>query len=244
MAKTKIKSIKRRLVEFFRDALTFVLVGIKRQQFKNLTIRKGTSNLDVFRSIFLYEEFKLPIRIQPGLIIDAGAYAGFSTLYFSAKYPKAQIIAVEPEKSNYEMLMKHVEARSHVQTINAAIWNKNAGLRIIDRGTGKWGFMVKEVSAEDEYDVKAITIKSILDQSSFDRIGLLKIDIEGSEQELFSSDTEEWLPKVDVLYIELHDRIKKDCSRVFYAAINEYGQWKEFKRGEKAVLIRKDLVEW
>ncbi len=238
-----MKSTKRRLVEFFRDILTLALVRIKRQRFNNLTIRKNTSDLNVFRSIFLYEEFKLPVRIQPSLIIDAGAYAGFSTLYFSNKYPSAQIIAVEPEKSNYEKLKRHVEGRTHVETINAAIWNKNAWLRIIDRGTGKWGFMVKEASVEDELDVEAITISSILNKSGFDRIGLLKIDIEGSEQELFSSNTEEWLPKVDVLYIELHDRIKKDCSRVFYAAVNKYGLWKEFKRGEKVVLIRKDLVK-
>lgn len=54
---------------------------------------------------------------------------------------------------------------------------------------------------------------------------------------------EEWLFKVDVFYIEFYDRIKKDCSCVFYVVVNKYGLWKEFKCGEKVVLIRKDLVK-
>lgn len=46
---------------------------------------------------------------------------------------------------------------------------------------GKWGFMVKEVFVEDELDVEVIIISSILNKFGFDRIGLLKIDIEGFE---------------------------------------------------------------
>mgnify|MGYP000361339186 CR=1 FL=1 len=51
---------------------------------------------------------------------------------------------------------------------------------------------------------------------------LLKIDIEGAEKELFSENTDYWLGKVNMIIIELHDWMRKDCSKNFYSAIKKY----------------------
>lgn len=88
---------------------------------------------------------------------------------------------MELEKLNYEKFKCYVEGCIYVEMINVVIWNKNVWLCIIDWGMGKWGFMVKEVFVEDELDVEVIIISSILNKFGFDRIGLLKIDIEGFE---------------------------------------------------------------
>jgi hypothetical protein len=56
----------------------------------------------------------------------------------------------------------------------------------------------------------------LLEQSSFDRISILKVDIEGAEEIVFASNYEKWLHKVDNLVIELHG---EQCEAVFQNAV-------------------------
>jgi hypothetical protein len=54
-----------------------------------------------------------------------------------------------------------------------------------------------------------------------DRIDLLKLDIEGSEKEIFS-DGCLWLEHIGAICLELHDRFKPGCSRTFFRAIDDF----------------------
>ena len=72
-------------------------------------------------------------------------------------------------------------------------------------------------------------------------LDLLNLDIEGSEMSVFESGYEEWLPKVKLLIIELHERMRPGCTAVFEKAINQY----HFERsisGENLVYRNKDLT--
>jgi hypothetical protein len=101
--------------------------------------------------------------------------------------------------------------------------------------------MTEEVASSDSYDIKAVTIDTLLKKSGFDKIDILKLDIEGAEREIFSKNFDSWLDKVDIIMIELHDRIKKGCTKAFYSAVNKY-KWKKFKRGENIILIKKKSI--
>ena len=117
---------------------------------------------------------------------------------------------------------------------------KNTFLKIVDDGTGEWGFRTEEVKSSKGATLKAITVDEILKQSACDRIGILKIDIEGAEKELFSKNYS-WLDKVDVLIIELHDRLKKGCSKSFYSAINKK-DWSIYGNEANLVFVRKGVA--
>ncbi|GHT40273.1 hypothetical protein FACS189443_0370 [Planctomycetales bacterium] len=52
-------------------------------------------------------------------------------------------------------------------------------------------------------------------------IDVLKIDVEGSEKEIFEN-SDEWIDFVNVFLIELHDRIKPGCAKAFFNAINRF----------------------
>jgi FkbM family methyltransferase len=195
----------------------------------------------VFRSIFLFGEFKLPVKIDAKLIIDAGAYTGLSALYYASKYPNAKVITIEPETSNFEVLKKNTENIKNISRIQAGLWNKEAFLKIVDRETGNWGFTVKEVSESEKYDIQATTLDVILRNSGFSKIDILKIDIEGSEKELFSGNYESWLSKVNILVVELHDRIKDGCTQALSDATDK-NIWTEYTAGEKVILIRKQFL--
>lgn len=242
MSNTITKLIPRPVVHMVLKLATNALLLKHRLLYGKLKIRKNTSDHYVFRDIFMFKEFKLPVTIDPKLIIDLGAYTGLSTTYFAIKYPNAKIIAVEPEDSNFELLEFHTTKNPNIQRINAGVWSSNAFLKITNKQTEKWAFSVDEVSESDEYDVKSVTIGSILENSGFDTIDILKVDIEGAEKNVFSTNYKEWIGKVNIIIIELHDRFVEGCTDTLYNAVN-LKDWDEYKQGEKVVLVRKTYIK-
>ena len=74
---------------------------------KNIYLRKQTSDIAVFCSIYAFSEFKYAFKIpQGGVILDLGANIGISTIYFAQKYPTAKIFAIEPNLDSFLLLKK------------------------------------------------------------------------------------------------------------------------------------------
>ncbi|MCX6554745.1 MAG: FkbM family methyltransferase [Candidatus Aminicenantes bacterium] len=234
--------VPRKVIDLGWKMVTFFAAQYYSLIFKPLIIRRNTTDYKVFRDVFLYNEFKLPIHINPKFIIDAGAYTGLSTLYYSLKYPQAKIAAIEPDASNFEILKKHTEKLPNIIRIKAGVWHKNAFLKFVDKNVEEWSFQVEEVSGFEKYDVEAVTIDAVLKKAGFDRIDILKLDIEGSEKELFSGNYDVWMDKVNIIVIELHDKKKNGCTESFYSAVDE-AKWKEYREREKVILVRKEFME-
>jgi len=204
-------------------------------------VRISTSDFPTLNKIFIDEEYKLPVNIEPKLIVDGGANIGCASVFFANRYPGAQIIAIEPEESNFSLLEVNTRHYTNIRLIKAALWNKNGNLKIIEfEEYKKWGFRVEETQSFNSDTIKAITLTDVLKKPQYDRIDILKLDIEGAEKEVFTNNYEEWLPKVGVIIIELHDRFKPGCSEAFYSATGKYG-FDEFRKGENIILISSSL---
>jgi hypothetical protein len=65
----------------------------------------------------------------------------------------------------------------------------------------------------------------------------LKVDVEGSEKEIFST-ADSWISSVDAICIELHDRFKIGCSRSFFTAVQDFPI--ELHRNEDVLVARAD----
>lgn len=201
-------------------------------------LRRGTSDIPTFNHVFVDLSYRLNINFTPKFIIDCGANIGLATVFFKQAYPNAQIVSIEPEKSNYEMLLKNTKEYSNISCINAGVWSKNAILKVEDeRGIGNWGFTCREVDKEDDTTVRAVSIRDIMEKYQQEEIDVLKIDIEGSEKELFSSNYEYWLPRTKVLVIEIHDWLMKGSSKAFFSAMIQY-DFSTYYAGEDIVCIR------
>jgi FkbM family methyltransferase len=201
-------------------------------------LRKKSSDIPTFDQVFVNAEYDYKINIVPEIIIDCGANVGLSTLFFKRKFPSAQIIAIEPEESNYQSLVKNTLAYKEVTPVKAGVWPKTAMLEVVDEWNfGNWGFVCKETDVKTDTSVSAISIPDLMKKFNIEEIDLLKIDVEGTELELFSSDYEYWLPKTKVIMIELHDSYRRGCSKSFFSAIVKY-DFSIYQRGENTVCIR------
>lgn len=221
------------LAEYRRTPVTIYLKRAK----QNITIRPGTTDIRCLEKVFLVEEYQLPFDEKPRTIVDAGANIGMATMYFSAQYPDAQIVAIEPEASNFEVLRLNCEHLPNVTLIRAAVWCDARRLAIADPSVQKWTFTVtdkieRRISAER---VDAITIGDVLGMFGGGPIDLLKLDIEGSELELFTQNTDSWLNQVRMIAIELHDRFRPGCAKAMYSALSSLDFVQEV-RGENIFL--------
>lgn len=206
-------------------------------KFRPLILRKNTSDWKAFKQIFIARDYDFPVNIEPKFIVDGGANVGYASLFFVDKFPNAEIFAIEPEKSNFDVLKKNTAQFKQIKPIKAGLWHKKAYLKVSDIGLNMWGFVTEE-SGPDDYDVRTVTIDEVLKQTKRNKIDILKLDIEGAEKELFSENYDSWLGGVNILIIELHDRMKEGCSAAFYSAIKKYN-FEQCKRGENIILFKK-----
>lgn len=185
-------------------------------------LRNKTSDIPTFYQCIYNEEYNIDLDFTPEVIFDLGANIGLTTAFFKKKYPDSKIIAVEPESSNFEILKKNTNTLSDIHLYKAGIWNKSTNLLIEDKGYGHYGYTVKEIQEATNDSIPAIGISEIMNELNVEKIDILKIDIEGSEKELFEKNYENWLPKVKILIIELHDRMKPECAKTVFKALIKY----------------------
>jgi FkbM family methyltransferase len=209
---------------------------------RQIAIRLETSDIHCVEQVFLAQEYKIPFAGVPRVIVDAGANIGIATLYFARTFPNAKVIAIEPEPSNFALLKKNCAGLENVTLIEGALWPTPGTLVIEDENAEKWGMRVTDglsISGRAG-SVSSITIPEILKRFEIAEIDLLKLDIEGSERDLFLNSPQNWLKRVGMIAIELHDRFRPGCSQAFYAALSGRDFSQEV-RGENIFIdLRKD----
>jgi FkbM family methyltransferase len=187
--------------------------------------RTGTSDCAVLEQIFFEREYK-PLENLGDVraIIDCGANVGYSSLYFLNRYPRARVVAVEPDPDNAAMWQRNLARYGNrAQLIVSGVWSHAGRLALVrgEYGDGRaWATQVREVAAgePDAADSFAATdIPSLLSLAG-GFADILKVDIERSEAVVFQG-APEWLPSVRNIAIELHDA---ECEQVFFAAMREY----------------------
>jgi FkbM family methyltransferase len=136
------------------------------------------------------------------LIVDCGANIGASVLWFTARYPEAHIVAVEPSPVNFALLRKNclgldVDLRqAGIGPADGIAWTNNP-----DDELG-----CKTNEDHDGIEVDIISLKTILaaKPASGYTPFLLKVDIEGAEKSLFTGPASV-LNKFPLILMEPHD---------------------------------------
>jgi FkbM family methyltransferase len=184
-----------------------------------VVLRKVSSDLYTFGDIFEQEVYRTVLRHLPdcSTIVDLGANIGLASLYLASAYPSARILAIEPNRDNFELLktnLKNLIQEGRCIPIQAAVWSARKVLTV----NPHWlpdaynGFRLSEQpsppNAVDQ--VQGFTVEEILASSQFEQVDLLKVDIEGAEVELFRNDLA-WLGRVRAIAIEFHGRSRYEC---------------------------------
>lgn len=193
-------------------------------------MRAGGSDLWTYKQIFIDEEYSFEGGLCPeSVIIDGGANIGLTSVYLDSKYDCKKIIALEIDVDNFQLLKKNTEGRPSVVPVFAAVWGKNQKLKMVDPGGGAWGYQAAQASPE-EANIEGLSINEIIERFSLEQVDLLKLDIEGGELEVFDSEPKQWLEKIGIFAIELHEQIVPGVSDLFHGVMAGVGE--TYTKGE------------
>lgn len=125
-----------------------------------------------------------------GDVVDIGANIGAFTLDAATRYPAATVHAYEPDPETCAVLRRNVEANglsSRVRVWNEAVAGEAGSLRLW-RGEGSVVVSAHLPAARrgEPCDVPAVTLQNVVARLS-GRIGVLKLDCEGSEAEILEA---------------------------------------------------------
>lgn len=185
-----------------------------------LWVRPGTSDVATFDEVFLSREYELPFPdFQPRHILDLGANVGYASVQFATRWPDARILAVEPEAENVMLLKRNTGRYAGIDTLHAAVWSRPAELAVANPQDDANAFRMTDAADGGGPRVAAFTIGQLIDRLGVDRLDLLKMDVEGAEGEILRG-ASEWLPRVNVMIVELHDRFVPGCGEALVAALH------------------------
>jgi FkbM family methyltransferase len=223
---------------------------------KRIKTRKKpkSSDIDVFKMILVSKEY-IPVvetykkhfkynSEREMNIIDAGSNIGLTSLFFLDHFKNANIVCIEPENNNFKILEYNLQncPENKILKINGGIWKTDTFIKIVNDFKDKldWSFRVEET--KDKNGIQAYTINTIIIKVGFLQIDILKIDIEGSEKQIFDpliSDLS-FLKVTKCLAIEIHDLF--DCRKQIYDVLDFYN-FSYFNKGELTIAINNNLKE-
>ena len=233
-----------------KNSLHYVLADSKKLVSINLNkrkiyIRKSSPDIKVlYHSLF--GELDILKKYCPknysGLIIDAGGYIGTTAIALRELFPNSKIIVLEPSGENLYILKKNLAGIKNIKIIHGALVGKKIkSVALQNIFNGQWGFtVVKKTNSNFKIieKVPAYTLSQLLGKG--EKIGILKLDIEGGEYGLIKNDSKT-LSKIDYIYAELHDEVKDNCSKIFFQFSKKRTLIKD--RGEKYLSVSNNITQ-
>jgi FkbM family methyltransferase len=161
----------------------------------------------IYSEVFEHQCYRIPVARPPATILDLGANIGLSAIYLARCFPDAHLACVEPAPENLRLLSRNLELNGvEADVISAAVDAKD-GKVWLERSSLDYGHKIAAAGNRPSpalFEANAMSIQSILQRLNWNRIGLLKMDIEGHEKILLTRNSD-WLHLVDTLCLELHD---------------------------------------
>lgn len=153
------------------------------------------------RNVYLRTGMTMP---GTGWVIDLGANRGLFTVWAAAT--GAQVIAVEAQQGFAALIQDLAVHNGVTERVNVEI--------AMASGVKLSGAAVGDVADDSVWAITShglptrpadVSVPALMSKYGIDRVGLLKVDIEGGEFALFGADEDlHWLRRVDQVVIEVH----------------------------------------
>jgi FkbM family methyltransferase len=185
-----------------------------------VTLRSHTTDISVLKELLVGDSYEpLPLDASVQTVVDLGSNVGLSFRWLRSRYPNARFVCVEPDAGNLEILRANVRAVDPGAIIHGACVGGRERRVQMATTSGEWGFRMSD-SEDADGGIDVITMEALLADAGFDRIGVLKCDIEGAEAEVFA-DCASWIDRVDAMSVECHNDMMR--SEALLAAVEDNG---------------------
>ena len=119
-------------------------------------------------------------------IIDAGAFIGDTALILS-EYTNDKVYSFEPFSLNFKSLVENIKLNNklNIEAVNMALGDEDKYIEFLAPkvSRGDTSFVIeKDIYSEDKVTIKMTTLDSFVEKNNI-KIGLIKADLEGFEQQ-------------------------------------------------------------
>lgn len=140
----------------------------------------------VCNEVFIRRDYPIEEYYKGGSILDIGANVGIFTFYANHFFPQSKIFCFEPERNNFNTLVKNLESNKNIQFFNFGIGAINSEKELrISKNVLCHSIADKKTDMKlniSFYAKQKVKIKKI-DSLELGKVGLIKIDIEGYEEQ-------------------------------------------------------------
>lgn len=194
-------------------SIVFTVLRRKRSMEVTLGSMKFTvldHEFDTFKEIFVDSEYLLCLRhtpnVRPNFIVDLGANVGFASLFFQHVWPSVEVYAFEPVPDTFDRLVRNVKDLNGVLTHNKSAGCDDCEVTFTSDGPGSRMITSEMSMAPSCVTCTQIDIFRFIQSTRFSSGGLLKMDIEGGEWNIFADQRiSQLLAKFDTVILEVHE---------------------------------------
>lgn len=169
---------------------------------------RSDADESVVSEIFLLREYA---PIEPALkaaqtvVLDIGGHKGYFALYVRALNAEVPVLAYEPEEVNFAAFKRHLELNKvpGVTVKNAAVAQEEGTLLLNVSEDSHNHSIVVSPGTTVQKKVSATTLEKIV--SKFERVDVLKMDIEGAEFQIFENASDGVFEKLHTVFLEYHE---------------------------------------
>lgn len=160
-------------------------IGKNKYKYKKylLPIDHFEENVFYYQNCMIYLNKKSLERIKNKDILDVGGYIGDSAIVFE-DYTDKNIYTFEPEKNNYNYLLKTLDMNNalRVRPYNIGLGAKDETLKLVYLGSSSKILSDREKSkyVDNVEEIRITSLDKFIKKTPMD-IGLIKVDIEGAE---------------------------------------------------------------
>jgi FkbM family methyltransferase len=172
------------------------------------------SDFQVLAEVLVDREYDVRPAQPPRLVVDLGAHVGISVAFFHAAFPRARILAVEPDPATFRLLERNVGHLPRVELRRVAV-GKAHGAGAVVPGAASWE---NRVVASSAGDVEIVTLDELATDDA-EVPALLKIDVEGAEWDVLSAAD---LKRFSTIVGELHPAAIPVGTDEFFALLDGF----------------------
>jgi FkbM family methyltransferase len=173
-----------------------------------LEFELNASSFGPFKGVFIEREYDClsALARPPKRVLDLGGNVGFGSVFFSRAFPEASIAVVEPDPRNVRVLRRNLEANGVKATIvDGAIGPEEGAVKLRFGDDPACSSLVGTGMHDHPHSVEVAvtTVPRVMEKAGWDHVDLVKIDIEGTEEDLLARNNA-WLGCVDAIILEIH----------------------------------------
>lgn len=190
--------------------------AILKEKFRVESFEPIFVNYEQFFTDKIYDNFLLgattqhPLQQLPGeigTVLDIGANIGLFT-ELAIRKGANKVISVEINDKAIDIFEDIHSGRENVRLVKKAVYDKTGEIKIhTDPNNSLVGSVFQDHTdgLSETVIVPAISIDDLISEFDLEEVGLIKIDVEGSEYAIFDGMSDDTLGKLNNIILEFHD---------------------------------------